>query len=75
VYERLEVEGFLYIINGLGGHAARYDFVSILPESIVRYNDNWGALRVTATSQFLFFEFIIVDGLLIDSTTLVKDEQ
>ncbi|MEX1071245.1 MAG: metallophosphoesterase [Anaerolineales bacterium] len=74
VYERLEVDGLPYLISGLGGHASRYDFVNILPESKVRYNDTWGALRVTVTSQSMAIEFINIDGLLIDSVVLLEDD-
>lgn len=75
VYERLVVDGLLYLINGLGGHAGRYDFVDILPESQFRYNANWGALRVTVTTQYMLFEFINVDGELIDSVTLLAEDR
>ena len=73
LYERLEVDGLLYLTNGLGGHASRYDFENILPESQFRYNANWGALRVTATSQTLTFEFVNLDGAIIDTVTLNAD--
>jgi hypothetical protein len=70
LYERLEVDGVLYLTSGLGGYEARYDFVEILPESQVRYNDDWGALRVTAAEDRILFEFISVGGEVIDSITL-----
>lgn len=70
VYERLEKDGMLYLISGLGGHAARYDFYNILPESKVRYNADWGAIRVQATSEWILFEFINIQGVVIDSVTL-----
>ena len=70
LYERLEVDGLLYITNGLGGHGAIYDFVNILRESQFRYNENHGAMRVQATSGWILFEFINMEGELIDSFTL-----
>ena len=70
LYERLEVDGLLYFTNGLGGHAAIYDFYDILRESQFRYNENWGAMRVTATSQSITLEFINIEGEVIDSVTL-----
>ncbi len=73
LYERLEVDGLLYITNGLGGHAAIYDFENILPDSKFRYNERHGALRVTATSQWILFEFFNIDGELIDTVTLNAD--
>ena len=41
-YERLDVNGLTYIVNGLGG-MGRYDFVDILDGSLVRYNADYGA--------------------------------
>lgn len=73
LYERLEVDGIPYFINGLGGHEAIYDFQNILPESQFRYNQRHGALRVTVTSEAMLFEFINIDGELIDSFTLQAD--
>jgi hypothetical protein len=70
LYERLEVDGLLYITNGLGGHGAIYDFVNILPESQTRYNEDHGAMRVTATRTRITFEFINISGEVIDSVTL-----
>jgi hypothetical protein len=73
LYERLEVDGIPYFINGLGGHAAIYDFQNILPESQFRYNAQHGGLRVTVTDQYMLFEFINIDGELIDTFTLPAD--
>lgn len=73
LYERLEVDGLLYIVNGLGGHNAVYDFEEILPESQFRYNARHGSLRVTATSQQILIEFINIDGELVDSITLYAE--
>lgn len=73
LYERLEVDGVPYFTNGLGGHAAIYNFESILPESKFRYNAEHGALRVTVTNEYMLFEFINIDGELIDSFTLQAD--
>lgn len=73
LYERLEVDGLLYLVNGLGGHAARYDFYTILPQSQFRYNADWGAMRVQATSRSITFEFINTFGEVIDTVTLDAD--
>ncbi len=70
LYERLEVDGLLYLTVGLSGHAALYDFTNILPESQFRYNENWGALRVTVNPEFMLFELVTVDGVVIDSVEL-----
>jgi hypothetical protein len=70
LYERLEVDGLVYFTNGFGGHAAVYDFVDILPQSQLRYNELHGAMRVQATSRWITFEFINIEGTVIDSLTL-----
>lgn len=65
-YERLEEDGIPYFVNGVGG-AGRYDFVDILDGSLVRYNDDYGAMRVEATETQIVFEFINRAGELVDS--------
>ncbi|MEN7973940.1 MAG: metallophosphoesterase, partial [Verrucomicrobiota bacterium] len=68
-YERLEVDGIPYIVNGLGG-MSRYSFDTPLPESIVRYNSNYGAMLVDADEASMTFQFINVAGTVIDSHTV-----
>ena len=70
LYERLRLDGLTYFTNGLGGHGAVYDFPNILPQSEFRYNQEHGAMRVQATSNWILFEFININGELIDSFTL-----
>lgn len=70
VYERLTVEGIPYFTVGLSGSPNRYWFSNILPESVVRYREEHGAMRVTATATTLSFEFFTIEGELIDSLTL-----
>jgi glucose/arabinose dehydrogenase len=69
VYERLEVGGIPYFINGLGG-GARYAFEEILPESQVRYRAGYGAMLVEADRQGILFRFITVAGEEIDRFSL-----
>jgi tartrate-resistant acid phosphatase type 5 len=71
VYERLEVDGMLYLVNGLGGGVI-YDFYRLHPGSLFRYNEGYGAMLVTATPQQITFEFYAVPGELIDSYTLTQ---
>ncbi len=71
-YERLAVGGIPYFVNGLGG-ASTYSFHTPLPESVVRYNAEYGAMTIAATSTELAFEFINVDGERIDFHTVDKD--
>jgi len=73
LYERLEVDGTPYLTNGLGGSPSVYDFSLVLPESLVRYNEMQGAMLVEATSDWLSFNFVNIQGELIDSMTLTAD--
>ena len=73
-YERLVVDGLTYFVNGLGGYPARYSFDNILSQSFVRFNDDYGAMLVTATSQSLSFQFFSQSNQLIDSFTLTIGE-
>jgi tartrate-resistant acid phosphatase type 5 len=69
-YERILNDGMTYFVNGLGG-AARYAFAeSPVSGSVIRYDAEWGAQRVTATDTALTFAFYDTRGDLIDSYTL-----
>jgi hypothetical protein len=70
-YERLEEGGLVYFVNGLGG-GGRYDFENIVDGSQLRYNWDYGAMRVQASEFELSFEFITVDGEVVDQYTMVK---
>ncbi|MCW5853898.1 MAG: metallophosphoesterase [Anaerolineae bacterium] len=65
-YERISRGDFPYFVNGLGG-ATRYPFGAPVSGSVVRYADNYGALRVTASRTAITYQFIAIDGTLIDS--------
>lgn len=70
VYERLERDGILYIVNGLGGHSI-YNFdPTPLPQSLVRYNRDFGALHLTATPTRLTGTFISRAGIVSDAWQL-----
>ncbi|RIK83099.1 MAG: hypothetical protein DCC68_04620 [Planctomycetota bacterium] len=56
-YERVSHTGIPYFVNGLGGQAA-YPFNNILAESVVRYNENHGAMRVSFDARSVSFEFL-----------------
>lgn len=73
VYERLVVDGFPYITSGLGGNPSRYGFFNILPESLVRYNEMHGALLVEANADWIRFDFINIEGEVIDSFTITAE--
>jgi hypothetical protein len=69
VYERFEVGGLTYITTGLGGYGP-YNFNSPLPGSLVRYNDDFGALFVEATQDRMTFQFVTRAGEVVDTFTL-----
>lgn len=70
-YERLLIGDFLYFVNGLGG-GARYPTLVPIPGSQVRYRARHGAMLVEATPTEISFQFITVDGEIIDTFSLTK---
>ncbi|MFK7994602.1 MAG: metallophosphoesterase [Granulosicoccus sp.] len=71
VYERINRDGVVYIVNGLGGRTF-YDFRPPLNGSRLRYNNDNGAQRITASSSEIKLEFITRTGTIIDSIRLNK---
>jgi hypothetical protein len=67
-YERLQIDGLTYFVNGLGGYAA-YSFGAPITGSIVRYNASHGAMRVTASQTSITYEFVNAAGTVIDTST------
>jgi tartrate-resistant acid phosphatase type 5 len=65
-YERLDVDGLPYFVNGLGGGGIYY-FTDVLDGSQVRYNGDYGAMRIEAAEGYIKFEFITRSGEVIDS--------
>ena len=70
-YERLQEAGLTYFVNGLGGGGI-YKFPSILDGSQVRYNADYGAMRIEATQTWIRFEFINRNGEVVDTYQLDK---
>jgi hypothetical protein len=71
-YERLQVGGIPYFVNGLGG-AGIYPLESPpLPQTQFRYDVKHGAMLITATSTGITYEFWTHDGIKIDSHTVAK---
>jgi tartrate-resistant acid phosphatase type 5 len=70
-YERLDINGLTYLVNGLGG-ASRYGAGTPVAGSLVRYSAAVGAQLVTVYDCKMVFEFYSVMGgsTLIDSYTL-----
>lgn len=77
LYERLEAHGIPYFVNGAGG-GTLYDFEEVddLPPeatSVVRFNQDHGAMLVTASPTGITYQFYTVDGVLIDDYTETSD--
>lgn len=73
LYERLQVGGIPYFVNGLGG-ATTYSFAaSPLPQSVVRYSGNKGAMLVEASNGSITYRFYSVDGVLRDEHMMHKN--
>jgi hypothetical protein len=68
-YERVERDGIVYFVNGLGG-ATRYDFATPVAGSVVRYSADWGAQKVTVGDTWMIFDLYNVAGALIDTYTI-----
>ena len=71
-YERLEIDGLTYIVNGLGGDSI-YNFADILPESHMRYNSSFGALLVEAFPEKITIQFVNTSNEVIDQFEITAD--
>jgi hypothetical protein len=65
-YERILKNGMPYFVNGLGGGEIRA-FSGTTAGSVVRYNADYGAMRVDAFDQLLTFRFYSRTGTLFDT--------
>jgi hypothetical protein len=72
IYERLEIDGIPYFVNGLGGRYI-YDIGDPAPGSQVRFNQDYGAMLVEASAKHITFKFFSRRGFLVDSYTMLKD--
>ena len=70
IYERIEVDGLTYIVNGLGGDSRDQFHYPLVPGSVKQYNADVGVLRVDATIHALVFRFLTWNGRLIDTFVL-----
>jgi tartrate-resistant acid phosphatase type 5 len=74
-YERLAIDGIPYVINGLGGALNRFAFQSQAPGSVVRYNDDFGALIVEVADDQLRFRFHDIRDHVVDAFNIDKSCQ
>jgi hypothetical protein len=71
VYERIELDGVIYIVNGIGG-VDLHGFVDTPVEgSLVRFVDNYGAMRFDVYDDRLEAQCITVDSTVVDEFTIV----
>lgn len=66
LYERLNVGGLPYYVNGLGGNLRSF-FGFPIPGSQVRYRANYGAMLVNAYNDSLVIKFYNINNTLIDN--------
>ena len=71
-YERLEVSGFPYIVNGSGGASVATFNSTPVTGSLVRYNTEFGALKCKCSPTRLTLTFINTLGEQIDQLVLTK---
>ncbi len=66
VYERIEREGVVYLVNGLGG-VDRHEFLALpAAGSLVRFADEHGAVRADVFASHLDIRFLTAAGREID---------
>lgn len=69
-YERIQRDGIVYVVNGAGGMSL-YPFGIPIEGSLVRYNNDYGALLVEASPTSLMSLFANRDGETIDVFELI----
>lgn len=69
-YERIERDGIVYFVNGLGGYSERYEIDDPVQGSEARFNAEHGAMLVEATPERLELRFVTAAGREIDSHVL-----
>jgi tartrate-resistant acid phosphatase type 5 len=69
-YERIQRDGMLYFVNGLGGRSIYGLSEMPVSGSQFRYNEDYGAMLVTVNPTCLAFSFYNRSGSLVDSHTV-----
>lgn len=67
-YERLNLAGLPYVVNGLGGRSI-YGFGAPLSGSLVRYNGDYGAMLIEADACQMVHTFINRQRVVLDTLT------
>jgi len=61
-------------VDGLGGQSkSGYGFGTPVTGSVIRYNSDYGAMRVEATDTDITFQFITQGGTVVDTYNLFSD--
>jgi hypothetical protein len=71
IYERVHTNGLVYFVNGLGGDSWDKFHNVPVPGSLVRYNGDYGALRIDAAENYILFRFFTRWGRQIDMYRMV----
>jgi hypothetical protein len=66
IYARIHTNSMVYFINGLGGESIQ-SFASGANTTQVRYNGDYGAMRLQATESNLVFHFVTRNNTVIDT--------
>lgn len=69
-YERLDIDGLPYFVNGLGGTSKSGFGPTPHPQSKKRYLDEYGAMLVDVNRSTMTLKFINTKGAVIDSITV-----
>jgi tartrate-resistant acid phosphatase type 5 len=64
-YERIRKDGIVYLVDGLGGRET-YPVDDPIEGSVIRFNDTHGAVRITVDETAAVFEFVTIDGKVVD---------
>ena len=75
IYERVQTNGIVYIVNGLGGDSRDLLRFPLVPGSAKQFSADFGALRAEATESYLWFRFFTSGGALIDQYRLAAPAQ
>ncbi|AII52114.1 metallophosphoesterase [Hymenobacter sp. APR13] len=69
-YERLDVDGLAYFVNGLGGRSLYPIRPQRVPQSQFAYTGNYGAMLLSATPDSLTLQFYTRNRALVDTHVL-----
>ena len=70
-YERINMDGIVYFVNGLGGMSI-YTCGSPVTGSQICYDDDYGAMLIEASESNINFQFINYAGAVIDTYNIVR---